>query len=489
MSEYKDEVSDKDIEEFVRKNESPVVVVQGLGFVGAVMSLICANALHADYNVIGVDLATKDSLGKIKSINDGIFPIVSEDPKVEIYYKEVRKKGNLLATCNKLAYSFADVVIVDINLDVSKTSSNNGDLEAFDVDMSNFRSAISTIGMNCKADVLIIVETTVPPGTCQKIVKPILYDCFAKRGLSTTRLHIGHSYERVMPGKNYIDSIQNFYRVFSGIDDKSADATEAFLKTIISTDEYPLTKLANTNATEMSKVLENSFRAMNIAFIEEWSRFAELAQVDLFEVISAIRLRPTHKNIMKPGIGVGGYCLTKDPLLASWASTNLFNSDNHLAQSITAVEINDRMPINTFKYFERGYQDNLSGKRLLIAGLSYRENVGDTRFTPVAPFYNLSLKAGCEVEFLDPYLTNWDDNDVVIHNDIMSLSEKVYDILVISCAHNYFNQDNNLLLYIQSNPHLFIFDSIGFFNSVDSNKLPDLNNYLCIGRGNQNGLG
>ena len=80
-----------------------------------------------------------------------------------------------------------------------------------------------------------------------------------------------------------------------------------------------MTRLSSTNSTEMAKVLENSYRAMNISFITEWSRFAEESGVNLYEVIGAIRMRPTHTNIMFPGIGVGGYCLTKDPLLASWS--------------------------------------------------------------------------------------------------------------------------------------------------------------------------
>jgi len=109
-----------------------------------------------------------------------------------------------------------------------------------------------------------------------------------------------------MPGPDYIDSIQNFYRVYSGIDENSADSVEQFLKTIISTKDYPLTRLGSTNATEMAKVLENSYRAMNIAFTVEWSRFAEEAGVNLYEVVDAIRMRPTHRNLMYPGIGVGG---------------------------------------------------------------------------------------------------------------------------------------------------------------------------------------
>ena len=157
---------------------------------------------------------------------------------------------------------------------MAKVNSEKKELLSYDVDLNNFKSAIKAIASNCNEGVLILVETTVPPGTCEKIIKPIVKDEFLRRNLSYEKVYIAHSYERVMPGPNYIDSIQNFYRVYSGVNEKSADYAEKFLKTIISTEKFPLTRLKGTNATEMAKVLENSFRAMNIAFIVEWSRFA-----------------------------------------------------------------------------------------------------------------------------------------------------------------------------------------------------------------------
>ena len=234
-----------------------------------------------------------------------------------------------------------------------KKSSNDGDLISYDVDLNPFEKAIKSIALNCKEEVLILVETTVPPGTCKKVVYPIIKNTFKDRKLNFDKVSIGHSYERVMPGPNYIDSIQNFYRVFSGIDEKSSLATEKFLKTIIKTDQYPLTKLHSTTSTEMAKVLENSFRAMNIAFVVEWTRFAEEAGVNFYQIIDAIRMRPTHKNIMYPGIGVGGYCLTKDPLLASWSrKKELFNGLDILSQSEEGVKINDKMPIYAFNFLK-----------------------------------------------------------------------------------------------------------------------------------------
>ena len=357
-----------DVKNFLEINKNKeVVVVQGLGFVGAVMSLVVSNTEKKDYAVIGIDL--KKNIGIINSINNGIFPIKSSDPKINKYYKKALKKKNLLATYDPLAYGYADTIIVDINLDVEKKSDNQGHLNSFNVDLSPFKNAIRTIGKYCKEDVLILVETTVPPGTCLMVVKPIIEEELRKRNLSINKLKIGHSYERVMPGPQYIDSIKNYYRVYSGINEYSATQTEIFLKTIISTKKYPLTRLNNTNATEMAKVLENSFRAMNIAFAVEWSRFAEEAGVNLYEIVDAIRMRPTHKNLMYPGIGVGGYCLTKDPLLASWARQSFFGSHSDLKMSINSVSNNDQMPIFAYNRLLEVF-GSLENKKLVFLGVS-----------------------------------------------------------------------------------------------------------------------
>ena len=167
--------------------DKKVVVVQGLGFVGAVMSIVCANALTEDYAVIGVDLANAANYWKIKSINDGQFPIVASDPKIESYYQQSRQKKNFLATYDAYAYSKADVIIVDINLDVAKDSNEMNDLAGYAVDLSPFKKAMKAIGAHCSEEVLILVETTVPPGTCQKVVKPIIDESLSSRGLSTEK--------------------------------------------------------------------------------------------------------------------------------------------------------------------------------------------------------------------------------------------------------------------------------------------------------------
>ena len=266
--------------------------------------------------------------------------------------------------------------------------------------MAGFKKAIETIGSRCREDVLVLVETTVPPGTCSKIVKPILRSCLERRRLPTSRLKIGHSYERVTPGPNYIDSIKNFYRVYSGESEESADHVEGFLKRVISTSQFPLTRLQNTESSEMAKVLENSFRAMNISFIVEWSRFAEQAGVNLYEVIDAIRMRPTHANLMYPGIGVGGYCLTKDPVMASWSAESFFGVEPGLQSSVKAVQINDSMPYSAFEFSKKCLRDEIRGRKFSLLGVAYGPGIGDTRFSPVEVYVDLLMNAGAEVSFL-----------------------------------------------------------------------------------------
>ena len=471
------------IEAFLAANEGKkVVVVQGLGFVGAVMSLVCANALTEEYAVIGIDLPTPGSFWKIKSINAGRFPIVASDPQIDIFYQNARKKNNFYATYDPYCFSKADAIIIDINLDVDKQADFNKELESYGVNLNGFKKAITSIAEVCKEDVLVLVETTVPPGTCGHIVKPIMDELFAKRALPLN-YKLGHSYERVMPGPDYIDSIQNFYRVYAGIDERSADATEKFLKTIISTDKYPLTRLGNTNATEMSKVLENSYRAMNIAFMVEWSRFAEEAGVNLYEVVNAIRMRPTHKNIMYPGIGVGGYCLTKDPLLASWAKQNIFNSDNGLLQSEMGVKINDKMPLYAFQYLQREYKQPIAGKNVLMLGVSYRSNVGDTRYSPVEYMFNYLEKEGAVIETHDPYVSFWEEKERTVSQELDEVLSKPWDIVVISTGHVEYKENKHLMESLFALPITFILDTIGLFTEEEIRFLSTKHTVRVLGRG------
>jgi len=482
---YSVPINDSDqfrIGEFLARNtKKPVVVVQGLGFVGAVMAMVCANSPDREYAVIGVDLATPEAYWRIKSLNDGEFPLAAGDPQIRTLFEAARTKGNMFATWDPAAYAHADVVIVDVNLDVQKASDAAGLLTGYDVDLSGFRKAVATIAAHCRPDVLVIVETTVPPGTCENVVLPVLREGLAARGLPATGIRLGHSYERVMPGPDYVDSIRTFPRVYSGIDGPSADATEAFLRTIIDTATCPLTRLASPTASEMAKVLENSYRAMNIAFVVEWSRFAEEAGVDIYSVVHAIRQRPTHANLMLPGIGVGGYCLTKDPLLASWSRQKLCGAGEPLPCSVAAVRINDQMPSFAFRFLENT-AGPVAGRRILLLGCAYRGDVGDTRFSPVGPFFDHLVSGGAAVAVHDPYVPRWDEKDRDVFTDLSAALGTDPDVIVIAAGHQAYRDDATIARVAACRPGL-VFDTIGLLTAAQIDTLRERHVVKVLGRG------
>lgn len=468
--------------QFLDRNQGKkVVVVQGLGFVGAVMSLVCANSVAEEYAVIGVDLPNERTFWKIKSINQGVFPLTADDPKIAEFFESARVKGNLLATHDTIAYRYADVVIVDVNLDVKKEALKSGALKSFDVDLSGFKAAIRSVAENCKDGALILVETTVPPGTCHQVVKPIIEEELLARGFGLENYRLGHSYERVMPGPQYIDSIREFPRVYAGINEASADATESFLKTIIDTSKCTLTRLEHTNATEMAKVLENSYRAVNIAFAVEWSRFAEEAGVDLYAVVDAIRQRPTHANLMYPGIGVGGYCLTKDPLLASWARKSLFGSNSDLKASVNGVSVNDQMPTFAYNRLTQVFGD-ISGKTVAFLGVSYRGDVGDTRFTPVEPLVQMVRDAGAKILLHDPFVSFWDEQNCDVETEINITLDLDPDLVIISSGHSVYGRNSTIERLMAMSPTL-IYDTIGLLSGDQLALLHRKHKVSVLGRG------
>ena len=475
----------EEIDDFLFKNKGKkVIVVQGLGFVGAVMSLVCANSAEQEYAVIGIDLPDEKNFWKICSLNEGIFPLTAEDPKIKEFYERALENNNFFATYDAYAFTHADVVIVDVNLDVKKNSNTDFSLNSFDVDLSGFKKAIQSIGKNINENTLILVETTVPPGTCKEVVMKILDEELLARNIPLDKYFLGHSYERVMPGPEYINSIKSYPRVFAGINSESAEKVLEFLKTIIDIDDCELTKLDSTNASEMAKVLENSYRASNISFIVEWTRFAERAGVNLYEVINAIRVRKTHSNIMYPGIGVGGYCLTKDPLLASWSNNNFFESTNPLSISEDSVSNNDQMPRYAYKRLLEEFGP-LSSKKVLFLGVSYRGDVGDTRFSPVEGLYKLILKDNAEILLHDPYIKYWEETNIEVSDNFDELINLDPEIVIFSSGHTIYRQKDfiNKLINAKS---MFIFDTIGHLYEDQLERLSSEHKVSVLGRGDLN---
>jgi UDP-N-acetyl-D-glucosamine dehydrogenase len=415
-----------------------IVVVQGLGFVGAAVSAVIADARDLSgaprHFVIGVDRATPESYWKVATLAAGGCPVASPDAGLPALIRQaVLHAGNLRATSAAGVYALADVIVVDVPLDVTcRTASSASEIS---IGLDGFMAAIRSVGRAMRPDALVLIETTVPPGATEQLVWPALMKERAARGI-TAPLRLAHSYERVMPGPHYVDSVRRFWRTFAGIDAASASRTRDFLASYIDTERFPLWELATATGSELAKLLENSYRAVNIALVGEWTQLAEQAGVNLFAVIESIRVRQgTHDNLRLPGFGVGGYCLTKDSLLAQWAVPELIPGDVRLELTLRALEINYRMPLHTLNLARELADGSLLGRRVAVCGVSYLPEVGDTRNSPTELLVDQLLAEGAEVVVHDPCVASWRERPQIVVESDLARSLDGADVVLLVVGH------------------------------------------------------
>ena len=392
-----------------------IVVVMGLGFVGVVMAAIVADTKDKNGNyskyVIGYQRPSVRSFWKIPLVNRGESPVKAEDPEVdELITRTVTEAKTFVATFNSDCLNLADCVVVDVQCDYSKQ--DLGDMRTGEADMAALEASMRTIGETIPPHALTLIETTVAPGTTEFVAWPILKKAFAKRGLKETPL-LSHSFERVMPGKEYVSSIRDFWRVCSGCNDEARDRVEKFLHEVLNTKEFPLTVMDRPIESETTKIVENSYRATTLAFLNEWSLFAERNGVDLIKVMNAIKMRPTHSNMIFPGPGIGGYCLPKDGGLGYWAYRHILgfeDGDEVFKITPTAIDINDTRGLHVAELTRdalRNMGRYIAGSEVLIAGASYRQDVGDTRYSGSEMVVRKLTEMGAEMRVHDPYVDNW----------------------------------------------------------------------------------
>jgi UDP-N-acetyl-D-glucosamine dehydrogenase len=390
-----------------------IVVVVGLGFVGAVMAAVVADARNAAGRrmkfVIGMQRPSTRSYWKIPLLNRGVSPVTAEDPEVETMISRcVKQTRTLVATYTEEALKLADVVVVDVQCDYLKESLGNVRTGA--ADMAALEASMGRIAEHVAPDTLVLIETTVAPGTTEQVAYPIMKKVFERRGIRSEPL-LAHSYERVMPGRNYVASIRDFWRVCSGINPAARTRVVKFLNDVLNTEKFPLTVLDRPIESETAKIMENSYRATILAFLDEWSLFAERNGVDLKKVIEAIKVRPTHSNMIFPGPGIGGYCLPKDGGLGMWAYKHIFGWEDDIFKiTPMAVDINDTRSLHPPQLVRdalRNMGKPLAAADILLLGASYREDVGDTRYSGSEVIVRRLAEMGASVRVHDPYVDHW----------------------------------------------------------------------------------
>jgi nucleotide sugar dehydrogenase len=421
--------------EIVLNTHPKHICIQGLGFVGAAMAVAVANARAQDgsvlYRVTGVDCETPQGRERVQALCRGEFPFPTTDAALHEALHRAYRAGNLSATTDESVYASADVVVIDIALDIHFLEDEP------QLQMASLEQAVRSVAQKIPEGSLVMVETTVPPGTCEKVLVPLLGEELQRRGLDENTVHLAHSFERVMPGAAYLDSITRFWRVYAGATVEAADRCEAFLATIVDVESFPLMRLSSMTASETAKVMENTYRATNIAFIDEWTKYAETVGIDLYEVIDAIRVRPTHSNIRFPGLGVGGYCLTKDPAFAPAAARQLFGEESlEFPFSRLALQVNQAMPAHTVARLQNLLGGNCKDASVLVLGLSYRQDVGDTRYSPVETLVRGLEADGARVTCFDPFIDYWPEMDRFLPSDLPEAGP--FDVVVLATPHKEF---------------------------------------------------
>jgi UDP-N-acetyl-D-glucosamine dehydrogenase len=391
-----------------------VVVVMGVGFVGAVMAGVVADSLdrrtcQPGKFVIAMQRPSPRSYWKIPCLNRGHAPVEAEDPEVApLIRRTVLEKRTLTATFTYDALALADVVVVDVQCDYVKDAL--GDLCHGHADIAALEQSFQVIGERIRPDCLVLIETTVPPGTTEHIAYPLIQREFEARGLAAEPL-LAHSYERVMPGRHYVASVRDFWRVCSGASERARERVVAFLSDVLNVEQYPLTVLDRPLESETCKVIENSYRATLLAFMDEWSLFAERAGIDIVKIIEAIKVRPTHNNILFPGPGVGGYCLPKDGALGMWAYAKILGfGEERLPVTTAAININDTRALHVSDLVVEALEDMgrvVDGAPVLLCGASYREDVGDTRQSGSELIARKLVELGAALRVHDPYVAHW----------------------------------------------------------------------------------
>lgn len=412
--DYKNEIDR--IEKLVakaRKKGLEIVVVMGLGFVGSVMAAIVADTTGKNGKsgkfVIGMQRPSTRSYWKIPKLNEGISPVKAEDPEVDpMISRCVLEKKTLVATFVYDVLKLADVVVVDVQLDYVKNELGN--VRNGQVEMTALEESFDIIAQRIPAHCLVLIETTVAPGTTEQVALPAMRKVFRQRGIKSDPL-IAHSYERVMPGRDYVASIRDFWRVCSGVNEDAKQRVVKFLNEVLNTKKFPLTVLDRPIESETAKVVENSYRATILAFLDEWSLFAERNGVDIIKVIKAIKMRPTHSNMIFPGPGIGGYCLPKDGGLGVWANRHILGfEDNTFRITPLAIDINDTRSLHAAQLVRdalRNMSVPVASAEVLILGASYREDVGDTRYSGSEILIRRLTEMGAEIRVHDPYVDHW----------------------------------------------------------------------------------
>lgn len=343
------------------------ICVLGLGYIGLPTALLFAQK----YEVIGVDV-NKEVVDKL---NNGEIPF--DEPGLNDLFEKT--KNNFSARTEVEA---SDVFLIAVPTPLEKSVKV--------ADLRYIQSAAKMIYPHLKKEDLVILESTVPPRTSERLVMPILERSEKKSG----EFSFVHCPERAIPGNTIYEMIHND-RIIGGFDKKSVERARELYSSFVKGNLY----LTDVRTAELVKLMENSYRDINIALANEFAQIAEECKINIWETIALANKHP-RVNILKPGPGVGGHCISIDP----WFLTE---STTKCRMVSLAREINDSMPNYVLKIV-RELLENVREPTITVLGIAYKGDVDDTRETPALKFIKLAENEGYNVKVHDPYVKDFE---------------------------------------------------------------------------------
>jgi UDP-N-acetyl-D-glucosamine dehydrogenase len=425
------------LKEKIEKKKAVVGVI-GLGYVGLPLAVEFGNR---GFKVLGFEISKK----KVDLINSGRSDIddIKDEP-----VKKLVQKGLLKATLNSVLLRNADCVSICVPTPLSKTK---------DPDVSYILSAVNQVRKYLHPGQLVVLESTTYPGTTEELILPILEETGLKVGKD---FFLSFSPERVDPAnKNF--TVENTPRVVGGITPLCTRISKLFYEQIIG----KVVPVSSTQSAEMVKLLENTFRSVNIGLVNEVALMCDRLKIDVWEIIQAADTKPFGFMPFYPGPGLGGHCIPIDPHYLSWKLKSL----NYYARFIElAGDINSHMPEYVVERVTRAlnqFKKTLKDTNILILGVAYKRNIRDVRESPALDVIKLLQNAGAKVKYNDPHVPSiLMDSYAMKSTKLTSALLKKTDCVVIVTDHSAFNYD-----WIVRNSNL-VFDTRNATKLVKNNR-------------------
>lgn len=418
-------LANKLIEKLNKK--TAVIGVVGLGYVGLPLAVVNSKS---GYNVIGFDIQQK----RVDDINKGINYIgdVKDDELLQVVNDD-----KLIATTDYSLISKVDAVIlcVPTPLDVHKQA-----------DISYVKSATVEISKFLREGMLVVLESTTYPGTTEEILKPILEESGLKCGQD---FFLAYSPERVDPGNKQFHT-SNTPKVVGGMTDKCTTVAATMYRNVL---EAEIHEVSSPAVAEMEKILENTFRNINIGLVNEMAILCNKMGIDIWEVIDAAATKPYGFMPFYPGPGLGGHCIPIDPWYLTWKARE-FNYHTKLIES--AGEINNVMPeyvINRCMQLLNEEGKAIKGSNILVLGIAYKKDIDDYRESPVIPILEQLDKFGANWTVVDPHVRSFllSGSEYQVYKEPTEELLKAADLVLITTNHSDFNYkkiaDNAKLIF------------------------------------------